>query len=106
MVNGYALVGSIVNTAWQGGNYWWDFLNFLPGVTLPYDEYGYIATGGDYFAYAPMAIVFDIVGAAPGATWNITVEGLSLTSTGTGTLAFFYVLLPGSISYTATVSAG
>lgn len=41
--NGYDLVGSIVNSADQGGNYWYNF----DGI-IPYNDSGLIANGGDY----------------------------------------------------------
>ncbi len=42
-VNGFALYGSIIHTRYQGGNYWYNF-----NGTIPYDDYGLIAYGGDY----------------------------------------------------------
>ncbi len=43
MVNGYNLSGSIVSSAYQGGNYWWNF----DGI-IPYNNSGLIEYGGDY----------------------------------------------------------
>jgi thermopsin len=42
-VNGFALSGSIINTHYQGGNYWNNF-----NGTIPYTNNGLIAYGGDY----------------------------------------------------------
>ncbi len=43
MVNGYNLSGSIVNSTYQGGNYWYNFNGIIP-----YNDTGCIAIGGDY----------------------------------------------------------
>ena len=42
-VNGFALRGSIIGTRYQGGNYWDNF-----NGTIPYNNDGLIAYGGDY----------------------------------------------------------
>jgi thermopsin len=42
-VNGFALRGSIIGTFYQGGNYWYNF-----NGTIPYNNDGLIAYGGDY----------------------------------------------------------
>ena len=42
-VNGFRLSGTIVSSHWQGGNFWGDYVS---GSALPYDEFGFIATGG------------------------------------------------------------
>jgi thermopsin len=42
-VNGFALSGSIIGTYYQGGNYWDNF-----NGTIPYNNDGLIAFGGDY----------------------------------------------------------
>ena len=99
MVNGYALWGSIVDAGWQGGNFWGDSL-FTP---VPYNEFGLIAAGGDYFPYPPLALVFVAVGLSPGATWSITIDGVT-GSTGASVILFFAP--PGAYSFTATVSSG
>ena len=41
--NGFPLSGSIIYTYYQGGNYWYNF-----NGTIPYNDYGLIAYGGDY----------------------------------------------------------
>jgi len=41
--NGFALSGSIIYTNYQGGNFWYNF-----NGTIPYNDYGLIAYGGDY----------------------------------------------------------
>ena len=42
-VNGYALSGSIIDTYYQGGNYWWNY-----NGKIPYNDNGLIGLGGDY----------------------------------------------------------
>ena len=103
MVNGVPLSGSIVDAGWQGGNFWGDVLL----TPIPYDEYGLIATGGDYYPYPPLAIVFTVVGLTSGTTWSVTLASLSTTMTATtsSTVIIFFVV-PSSYSYTATVSSG
>ena len=41
--NGFALYGSIIYTRYQGGNFWYNF-----NGTIPYNNDGLIAIGGDY----------------------------------------------------------
>ncbi len=41
--NGFTLSGSIIHTRYQGGNFWYNF-----NGTIPYNDYGLIAYGGDY----------------------------------------------------------
>lgn len=79
--NGYWLTGSITGLAWQGGNYWADY---TPGSNLPYDEFGFIATGGDYLPYplVAYAVVFAAYGSAFGASWSVTLNGYTQTTTG------------------------
>lgn len=97
MFNGYWLSGSIVGGAYQGGNYWSDY---VAGSGLPYDEFGYIATGGDYLPLpiAAYAIVFAAYGSGFGGAWSVTVNGL--TQTTTGYFLVFYEV-PGSYQFTA-----
>ncbi len=97
IVNGYSLSGSIVGLPWVGGNYWGDY---FPGTAIPYDEYGYIATGGDYLPCPPTAIVFLAYGGPSGASYSVTIDGVTQTAA-TGSFVLFYVS-PGSYSYTAS----
>jgi thermopsin len=100
--NGHWLTGSIVGSAWQGGNFWADY---VPGSALPYDEFGFIATGGDYLPYplVAYAIVFAAYGPAFGEAWSVTVNGVTQMTTGYF-LVFFET--PGTYAFTATVLPG
>ena len=89
MFNGYALTGSIVGTFWQGGNYWGS-----PGL---------IATGGDYYPYPPLDILFVVQGPGLGEAWSVTINGQTITTD--GFMLFFYVT-PGTYTYTASVLPG
>ena len=59
----YPLVGSILGTSWQGGNYWWDYgtynefngannpfgqIPYTENATTPWGNSPYIVPGGDY----------------------------------------------------------
>jgi thermopsin len=99
--NGYTLRGTIVRSAWQGGNYWADY---VPGSALPYDEYGFIATGGDYFPYPITAFSVTFTLSERGSvTWSVTVNGVTETTT-SHTLVFYET--PGTYSFTDAVVAG
>ena len=100
--NGFALTGTIVPSQWQGGNYWADY---VPGSPLPYDEYGYIATGGDFFPYpiTAYAVVFALAEHGPLVGWSVTVNGVTQTSY--APVLVFYET-PGTYTYTAAVVAG
>ena len=102
VVNGYTLTGTIVPSHWQGGNYWADY---VPGSGLPYDEYGYIWSGGDYFPYPITAysVTFTLSGHHFGTEWSVTVNGV--TETTWGSQLVFYET-PGSYSFTASVVQG
>jgi len=43
-VNGIPLTGSIIGTAYQGGNYWY---NYLGNGSMPYNDYGLVQSGND-----------------------------------------------------------
>jgi len=99
--NGYTLRGTIVRSAWQGGNYWADY---VPGSTLPYDEFGFIAAGGDYFPYPITAFSVTFTLSERGSvTWSVTVNGVTQTTT-SHTLVFYET--PGTYSFTDTVVSG
>jgi thermopsin len=102
LFNGYWLSGTIVPSQWQGGNYWADY---FPGVTtLPYDEYGYIQSGGDSFPYPIVAYsVIFILGHGFGTVWSVSMNGVTET-TFLPVLVFYET--PGSYSYTATLVYG
>jgi thermopsin len=101
MFNGYWLSGTIVPSLWQGGNFW---LDYIPGSPLPYDEYGYIATGGDYFPYpiTAFAVVFTLHG-GHGVEWSVTLNGVTET-TYAHSLVFFET--PGTYAFTDAVVHG
>jgi thermopsin len=101
-VNGFTLSGTIVRSMWQGGNYWADY---VPGSPLPYDEYGYIATGGDFFPYPITAYSVTFHVTVHGATpeWSVTLNGVTETTT-SSSLVFYETA--GAYSYTATIVRG
>jgi len=102
MFNGYWLTGTIVPSRWQGGNYWADY---FPGFTpLPYDEYGYIQSGGDSFPYpiVAYAVIFT-VSHWSGSVWSVNMNGVTQT-TFLPVLVFYET--PGSYSYTVTLVYG
>lgn len=102
VVDGYALSGTIVPSFWQGGNYWADY---IPAYGLPYDEYGYIYSGGDYFPLPITAysVTFELSGAGFGVTWSATVNGVTETTRGSS-LVFYET--PGAYAYTDAVVSG
>lgn len=100
--NGFALTGTIVPSLWQGGNSWADY---VPGSTLPYDEFGFIATGGDYFPYPITAfpVVFFLSERGPPVEWSVTVNGV--TETTSASFVVFYET-PGTYGFSAAVVEG
>ncbi len=100
--NGHTLTGTIVRSTWQGGNSWGDY---TAGSGLPYDEYGFIASGGDYFPLPLTAytVTFLVHGLARGAAWSVTLDGVT-ESTSASSLTFDEV--PGDYSYAASVVRG
>ena len=100
--NGFQLGGTIVPSPWQGGNYWADY---VPGSPLPYDEYGYIATGGDFFPYpiTAFAVTFVLVEHGPTVAWSVTLNGVSQTTT--APFLVFYET-PGAYNFTTALVAG
>jgi len=95
--NGHRLTGTIVPSAWQGGNFWWDY---VPGSPLPYNEFGFIATGGDYFPLPITAyvVVFSVHQPVTPVEWKVTVNGVTRTTTGDA-LVFFET--PGDYTFMA-----
>ena len=75
-VNGHQLHGSIVGTAYQGGNYW-ENSNI---ATLAYNANGGIAYGGDYLPLVPgeFGVSFSASGDLPTAGWSVYVQSTSL----------------------------
>jgi thermopsin len=102
LFNGHLLIGTIVHSAWQGGNFWADY---IPGSPLPYDEYGFIAAGGDYFPYpiVAYAVTFALFETGPPVTWSVTLNGVTQTTSGRA-IVFFET--PGTYAFTDQVVAG
>jgi thermopsin len=91
VVNGWSLSGSILGLGWVGGNYWANYgTQSDPYGVLPYNNGGYIWTGGDY---APLhtqkfyRITFTESGLPTGTAWSLTIDGVTLSST-TPTIVF------------------
>ncbi|MGI0071969.1 MAG: thermopsin family protease [Thermoplasmata archaeon] len=97
--NGYDLTGTIVSSHWQGGNYW---IDYAPGSSLPYNESGYIAAGGDYLPLPIVAykVTFTLSERGSSADWEVTLNGVS-QSTYSHTLVFYET--PGTYTFSATV---
>jgi thermopsin len=102
--NGFWLYGTIVPSYWQGGNFWADY---TPGSGLPYDEFGYIAAGGDYFPLPIVvyAVVFELsaYGHHHAVEWSVTLNGVTQTTYGSE-VTFFET--PGTYTYTDAVVHG
>ena len=106
--NGYPLSGTIVPSKWQGGNFWTDY---VPGVTaLPYNEYGFIAEGGDYLPLplSAYSVVFTLTPSYRGfgfggVEWSVTLNGNTETTHG-NSLVFYET--PGTYSYSVTLVHG
>ncbi len=94
--NGHDLTGTIVSSKWQGGNSWADW---VAGSTPPYDEFGAIATGGDYFPYPITAysVTFHLSHLGFGTTWSVTMTGVTLSSV-SSTITFYEIA--GTYSFT------
>ena len=129
------LVGSIIGTSYQGGNFWWDYgLAFNPyngannpyGV-LPYDEnaptllvyvYGpsyyyatYIYPGGDYVPLVPFtlyAVTVEEHGLPSGLTWGAEItQGSAILDFFETTASSYVIYLPsGAFDYSAIAPSG
>ena len=79
-VMGYNLTGSIVETSYQGGNYWESF-----DGTIPYTDGGNIATGGDYYPLVPTkyTVTFNANGLPSGTSWGVTLDKTTISTTET-----------------------
>lgn len=79
-VQGFDLSGSIVETSYQGGNYWESF----DGI-IPYSDSGNIAVGGDYYPLLPTeySVTFNSVGLPSGTPWSVTLGKTTMSTTGT-----------------------
>ncbi len=80
VVNGFILTGSIVDTNYQGGNYWTSY----SGGPLPFTDNGLILTGGDYVPLVPevtFVVTFSASGLPAGDNWSVSVAGMTQGST-------------------------
>lgn len=79
-VQGFTLTGSIVDTSYQGGNYWEAYEG-----PLPYNEGGMIVTGGDNYPLLPMkyTVTFTGTGLPSGTQWSVTLGKATMNTTGT-----------------------
>jgi thermopsin len=100
--DGHGLSGTTVPSRWQGGNAWGDW---AAGGSLPYNEAGLIATGGDYFPLPITAytVTIQVNGLPRGDSWSATVNGVTET-TRSSTLTFYEV--SGTYSYTDVLLRG
>ena len=102
-VNGYRLSGTIIPSAFQGGNYWADY---VAGSPLPYNEFGFIQSGGDYFPLpiTAYAVTFMLTGPhGDGLHWAVTLNGVTQSTWGS-TIVFWET--PGMYAYTVNVLHG
>ncbi len=83
-VMGYELTGSIVETSYQGGNYWENF-----NGAIPFSDGGKIAVGGDFYPLVPptYSVTFSGHGLPAGSTWAVTL-GQSTISTSADQIQF------------------
>ncbi len=85
VVNGFALSGSILGLSYEGGNYWSNYgTQSDPYGVLPYDNGGNIGYGGDHVPLEPFAlyaVTFTEHGLPSGTLWNVTLNGITESST-------------------------
>jgi thermopsin len=78
-VLGTNLTGSIVGTAYQGGNFWWNYGSASdPYGRIPYTDSSWINPGGDYVPLSPYGLynlTFRETGLGAGLTWSANVNG-------------------------------
>ncbi len=101
------LSGSILHTAEQGGNYWWNYGSPSdPFGVLPYDNAGLITVGGDYAPLTP-SMVYNVTFVASGLAhvepWNVTFLGRTTLAT-TASLTLFAP--NGTFNYTVAAPHG
>jgi thermopsin len=115
VLDGANLTGSIIQSSYQGGNFWWNYgTQSDPFGVLPYNDSGTIITGGDYVPlidFSLYTVNFTESGLPSGAFWNITVDGVTypaLTPPCTGSCSAFRTLfLPnGTYQFSIEVPAG
>ncbi len=84
-VNGFNLTGVIVPVGYQGGNFWYSF-----DGTIPYNDHGNIAYGGDYIPLVlpKYGVTFNAVGLPSDQAWGITLHDVTITSFGGSAIGF------------------
>ena len=106
VVNNITLTGSVAGSSTVCGNYW---NNYVPGSVLPYDNFGWIITGGDACPVGmPVAsgsgtAVFSETGLPAGTAWSVTV-GVTPVPSSTGSASISEAA--GSYAYTVGTVAG
>jgi PKD repeat protein len=108
-VNGYNLWGSSIGSPWQCGNLWG---NYAPGARLPYNDTGFIGTGGDFCPYPlrTYPVTFTESG-LPGGTWSVSLADLRQSAAAGSAISFqapngTWSFSAGAVGHTATPSAG
>lgn len=85
-VLGYALTGSIIDTSYQGGNYWSNYGTPAdPYGELPYDDSQWIRAGGDYVPLVPFSlytVTFTESGLASRTPWGVITSLIVTNTTG------------------------
>lgn len=78
VVNGMNLTGSIVDSGYQGGNYWDRDIPYLP-----FDSNGGIAVGGDYYPLIPLTYGATFVenGLPTGIAWSVKMDNSKVYDT-------------------------
>lgn len=77
-VNGYNLTGSIVDSGYQGGNFWDREI-----TTIPYNSSGGISHGGDYLPLIEITygVAFNSLGLPSGIPWSVTLDNSARAGT-------------------------
>lgn len=87
MFDGWTLTGSILGLSYLGGNYWSNYGSAQdPFGVLPYNDGGAIILGGDFVPLTPSPIyqvVFTEHNLPAGTAWSVTLNGITVSSTGT-----------------------
>jgi thermopsin len=105
-VCGVNLTGSIIDTNYQGGNYWSNYgTQTDPFGILPYNDGGQIHYGGDAVPLIPFtlyAVTAWETGLAVGSHWSFTTNGVEYNTRGP-TIVFYGP--NGTFAYNVTVPA-
>ena len=90
-VLGDTLTGSILNTWYQGGNYWANYgSQSNPYGVLPYNDSGAITSGGDFVPLVPYTlypVTFAETGLPAGTVWGVSLLVTANTSASSLTVA-------------------